>query len=51
MPIMNKSQHIHKQAGFSMIEVLMALVVVGLVLTAVAGMITNSMEARADARY
>ncbi|PIY80512.1 MAG: hypothetical protein COY80_02580 [Candidatus Pacebacteria bacterium CG_4_10_14_0_8_um_filter_42_14] len=48
---MNKSLYTHKQAGFSMIEVLMALVVVGLVLTAVAGMITNSMKARSDARY
>jgi len=48
---MHKSQSLHKQAGFSMIEVLMALVVVGLVLTAVAGMITNSVKARADARY
>ena len=48
---MNKYLSSNKQAGFSMIEVLMALVVVGLVLTAVAGMITNSMETRADARY
>lgn len=48
---MNKYLSSHKQAGFSMIEVLMALVVVGLVLTAVASMITNSMETRADARY
>lgn len=48
---MNPTQLTHKKDGFSMIEVLMALVVVGLVLTAVAGMITNSTKARADARY
>jgi len=48
---MRNIRHIKIQAGFSMIEVLFALVLLGMVLVGIAVLMTRSLVTAADARY